>query len=197
MKLIESLFKNKLRTPITSFEDHLFMMGYIAPLTWMYRLSEKNRVQAKTLCYSPVDESFVVALDFFANSKVAYLPFTSGTYTSHLGSVSRPTSLKHTFVYKKEIFDIQRIYAEHYLPHKENILIIKMNEIDELYPIAYKLGDIHYMLECEQFLKENHSNALYYIKQNIQQAEALKRIRGNVFFAMASKCYRMFTKRAL
>lgn len=94
-----------------TFEEHLFNAGYIGPMTWLYRRVLYERCKPDN---GVIDGTFVMALNFFALSKVAYLPDCTAVYRSHDGSATAQTDPKKAFRYEKGIFDSQIIYANKY-----------------------------------------------------------------------------------
>ena len=84
---IESAFRKGINPIITSFEQHLVRTGYIAPMSWLCRIPywelmpENGDVQS-------LDESFIIALEIFARSKVYYLDKSTCVYGMSLRVVS-------------------------------------------------------------------------------------------------------------
>ena len=101
-KIIPSYFTGGLAKPTLTFEDHLFTQGFIGPMTWLFRKKIYDSFSG-TMLKGYMEGSYILALEFFANSRVAYLPAITATYRKHFGSASRPNSLSKKFEYRKNV----------------------------------------------------------------------------------------------
>lgn len=179
----KSCFEEGYAKPILSFEEHLYRQGYIAPMTWLFRRDVYESFQHGMLAGTS-DGSYVVALEFFYNSKVAFLPYTTATYRVHQGSASRPTSLHNFFKYRKSVYDTEKEYVRRYIQNEWILTFIIRQEIYELYPLAYKLGLQDYIEWCHNVSLMNPLIQLYYPNEMI-------RLEKEIVSARSSKAYRL------
>lgn len=145
----ESNFTKGNKKPILTFEDHLFRQGYIAPMTWLYRKDVYESI-TNNMLKGVSDGSYVVALEFFYNSKVAFLPINTATYRVSPGSASRPLSLSGLFKYRKGVYDIEKEYIRRYVNNEWYLSFVTQQEIYELYPIAVELHNQEYLAWCNK-----------------------------------------------
>ena len=165
----ESHFKTSQCKPVLTFEEHLFSQGYIAPMTWLYRIDVYNSLTGNML-KGISDGTYVLALEFFAKSKVAYLSDTTATYRVHQGSASRPTSLQKRFNYLKGVYDTEMHYAVKYSMHKDVLYFIKKDEFLELLPIALKINNEEYINASIKYSKEHNIDiSRAYIQYQIEK----------------------------
>lgn len=165
----ESHFKTSQCKPILTFEEHLFSQGYIAPMTWLYRKDVYKSI-TNDMLQGTADGTYVLALEFFAKSKVAYLSDTTATYRVHQGSASRPTSLQKRFNYLKSVYDTEMHYAIRYSMNKDVLYFIKKDEFLELLPIALKINNDEYITASVQYSKEyNIDISRAYIQYQIEK----------------------------
>lgn len=94
-----------------SFEEHLSLKGFIAPLTWMFRRELINRYDVKGAC---TDESFGFALDIFATSQIDYIDVVTANYRIMNGTLSRPTSMQKLYKQLLGVFRTQQYYCNKY-----------------------------------------------------------------------------------
>ena len=155
--LIErSYFTEGKHTPILSFREHLLRQGYIAPMTWMYRNSVYDSFKNRMLT-GIIDGSYVAALEFFANSKVLFIPMNTANYRRSFDSATRPTSQERLFRYRKDVYDIEKEYAKRYLSTDSSLLMfIQYKEMLELYPMALKVNNLEYIKFCQSLTRENN-----------------------------------------
>lgn len=140
--------------PILTFEDHLFRQGYIAPMTWLYRKDVYESFKNEML-KGVIDGTYVVALEFFYNSKVAFLPINTATYRVSPGSASRPLSLSGLFKYRKGVYNTELEYIKRYTNNQWYLSFVLQQSINELYPIAVELQDTEYIDWCHRLDKED------------------------------------------
>lgn len=165
----ESHFKSSQCKPILTFEEHLFSQGYIAPMSWLYRKDVYKSI-TNDMLQGTSDGTYVVALEFFAKSKVAYLSDTTATYRVHQGSASRPTSLQKRFNYLKGVYDTEMHYAVKYSMHKDVLYFIKKDEFLELLPIALKINNEEYINASIKYSKEHNIDiSRAYIQYQIEK----------------------------
>lgn len=157
-----------------NFADHLLTSGYIAPNTWMF--SRKLAMFYKDSGY--VDESFVLALDAFAKSQVAYLPDVTAIYRVHPDSASNQTNPKKKWKYLYGVFQIQLQYAEKY--DKTLLPKVKLRRYLDLLPLAVKCEEKEFIFEATAYLEEQGVDVKGYIqsiKNNILCKEDLRNIK--------------------
>ena len=165
----ESHFKSSQCKPILTFEEHLFSQGYIAPMSWLYRKDVYKSI-TNDMLQGTSDGTYVLALEFFAKSKVAYLSDTTATYRVHQGSASRPTSLQKRFNYLKGVYDTEMHYAVKYSMHKDVLCFIKKDEFLELLPIALKINNEEYINASIKYSKEHNIDiSRAYIQYKIEK----------------------------
>ena len=179
----ESHFKTSQCKPILIFEEHLFSQGYIAPMTWLYRRDVYNSVTGNML-KGTSDGTYVLALEFFANSKVAYLSDTTATYRVHQGSASRPTSLYNFFKYRKCVYDIEKEYIRRYINNEWYLSFVTQQEIYELYPIAVELHNQEYLDWCNKM-------ALKYPMIDLWGPRSITLLKKEAQNARSSRTYRL------
>ena len=179
----ESHFKTSQRKPILTFEEHLFSQGYIAPMTWLFRKDVYTSI-TNDMIQGTTDGTYVLALEFFAKSKVAYLFDTTATYRVHQGSASRPLSLSALFRYRKGVYDIEFEYIKRYTKNQWYFYFVLQQSINELYPIAVELQDTEYIDWCHKICKK-------YPLVNIQIPQSIVYLKADAKNARSSHAYRL------
>lgn len=179
----DSHYMNGSDKPILTFEEHLFRQGYIAPMTWLYRKDVYESI-TNNMLKGVSDGSYVVALEFFYHSKVAFLPINTATYRISQGSASRPLSLQGVFKYRKGVYKIEREYAQKYLKSEWIDVFLIRQEIYELYPIAKEINDIEYLDWC-------HEMALEYPIIDLSIPQLMMRQQKELIQIQSSKAYRL------
>ena len=169
--------------PILTFEDHLFRQGYIAPMTWLYRKDVYESITDNML-KGTSDGSYVVALEFFYNSKVAFLPINTATYRVSPGSASRPLSLSGLFKYRKGVYNTELEYIKRYTNNQWYLSFVLQQSINELYPIAVELQDTEYIDWCHKICKK-------YPLVNIQIPQSIVYLKADTKNARSSHAYRL------
>lgn len=159
-----SCFETKVFTPILSFEEMLLSAGYIAPMTWMYRKNTWDSIK-DNMANVKTDGTYVMAMEFFINSKVSYLPYSTAVYRISNGSASHPSSIDGLFRYKKGVYDTQFFYASKYLKVPYLSVMLKRLEMEELLPLAIKSNNKSYIDDCESFAKNNLIDISKYFEQ--------------------------------
>mgnify|MGYP003300985894 CR=1 FL=1 len=179
----ESHYMNGSDKPILTFEEHLFRQGYIAPMTWLYRKDVYESI-TNNMLKGVSDGSYVVALEFFYHSKVAFLQINTATYRVSQGSASRPLSLQGVFKYRKGVYKIEREYAKKYLRSEWIDLFIIRQEIYELYPIAKEINDIEYLDWCHEMALEYPIIDLSIPQLMMHQQKELIQIRSSYAYRL-------------
>lgn len=95
----------------TSFEEHLFNAGYIAPPTWLYR-SDASKAIGSYDAYT--DDTFAMALDLFQQGEIHYMDEVTAIYTVRQGSVANQQNIKKYWNYVKGIGETQLLMADKY-----------------------------------------------------------------------------------
>ena len=144
-------------------------------MTWLYRRDLYNSFRDEML-KGVLDGTYVIALEFFARSKVAFMPITTAVHITHQGSASKPNSLAGIFKYRKSVYDTGVEYAKRYTNNQWYISFIRHQEINELYPIAVKLNYTDYIKWCREIDQEDSLIQLF-IPQciiNLQSSRAYR-----------------------
>jgi glycosyltransferase involved in cell wall biosynthesis len=144
----------------TSFEDHLIHRGYIAPCTWVVRkeflLTKKNK--------NYKDNSFAMILDIFAKSKIHYMQDVTAVYRVLSESVSHSFNIKKMYSYSRNVFELQKDYADKY---KVNVGVrteMKHLAYSNLILGAILTGDKPMIKEAKDFLlKQTVSKKIRFI----------------------------------
>ncbi len=133
------------------FEDFLIHRGYAAPCTWLFREELLSIIPEKRYC----DGTFIIMLEFIANSKVKYLPEVTTVYRSLEESASHTKNLRSRYSYKLGVFGIQKEYMEKYkLSDRVQIEVLRSAYM-HLFPISTVLKDKQMVIEIRKFLKKN------------------------------------------
>ena len=171
----ESCFVKSGKKIILTFEEHLFYQGYIAPMTWLYRRDLYNSFRDEML-KGVLDGTYVIALEFFARSKVAFMPITTAVHITHQGSASKPNSLAGIFKYRKSVYDTGVEYAKRYTNNQWYISFIRHQEVQELYPLAVKLHNMDYIRWCREIDQEDSLIQLFIPQRiiNLQSSRAYR-----------------------
>lgn len=148
-----SLIESGKRPIITTFEQHLSQLGYIAPMSWLYR-SEYIDIQENFKGKSYVDGSFIFALEMFLKTKVYYLNQVTCIYRDLQTSASHHTNKASLYKYYKGLHDIQLYYATNYDVTKETLL--KMTWFYQQFsPYIILTRDETEIVNARHFLKKN------------------------------------------
>lgn len=134
-----------------TFEQHLFKAGYLAANSWMFRQSVISYLDLQPWF---VDESFALALDVLAHSKLYYLDEVMAVYRCHKGSSSFPDKIEGTFRFQKGVLDMQMYFANKYSCSDEikNRLLIRGYLV--ILPIAIKANREDFIIEARKYLKD-------------------------------------------
>jgi len=121
-----------------NFDDHLIFRNYIAPLTWVFRNNLFQKYVDKSITTEP---SFMVALEFFYNSKIKYMDRVTGVYRMVSGSASHPINKDLAYKRRKNLFYIQIYYINKYKVNKKTQNRIYGSAFVRLLPYAIFFGD--------------------------------------------------------
>ena len=146
----EDIFHNNPSRIICTFEEQLINSAYIAPMTWLFRRELYMQIAPAN---SHTDGTFALSLDFFANSKVAYLPETTAVYRSHIGSATTQTDPKKHWKYEKGVFDTQVEYAEKYHCSNDVINRIKIQGYADFMFPALEADDEDFVKEALEYYR--------------------------------------------
>ena len=150
---VESVFENGIDRIPNGFEDHLLRAGYIAPMSWLYRASYLP--QLNDLKYFS-DGSFSMALLFYHDSKVAYLPVQTSVYRVLPGSASRPETKAGQLKFGVGVLKTQVYYAELYGMKEDILKKIKSKAYFQMLPLALEAGEKEFVREAEAFFDSNN-----------------------------------------
>lgn len=145
---INNLLREKIKFVPKTFSEDLVHAAYISPCSWLSRLS---------MMYIPTkeytDNTFVMALEAFANHDVYFLDITSATYRILEVSASHNNNLCKTYTYLKGLFDIQKEYAEKYsnLVTRDDISRIYKRGYSHLMHIAVTVRDHVFIREAKEY----------------------------------------------
>lgn len=178
-----AVFENKIYKRPTSFEEHLVECGYIAPMSWVFRKSVYDELEF--LSFS--DGTFALALEFFKQSKVFYLPEVTCVYRGHQGSASRPTDTLGFFKQYCGVFYTQLYFAEKYQVKESLVKQIKSGSYFKLLPSAIETEQEEFIEDAVSFFKENNFN----YNELLKLCDAYLQVRRDVFKARDSHAYRV------
>ena len=168
-----------------TFEEHLQNAGYIGPMTWMYKLSERKR---KTLDFNDTtDGSFAFALHMFAISKIDYLPDVTAVYRVHQGSAANPTSVKQKFTYTFGVFQTQLEYAKKYHCDDSFIDILKMQNYTTIMPLAIESNNQAFIDEALDYF----SSKGMIMKWFVNSCKEYVKYKNQYLQIRSSKAYRL------
>lgn len=144
----KAVINNHITKSARNFCDFLKNASYIAPCTWMIRMSADI---ANKKHY--VDGSFAMALNAFAKYQVGYLPIVTATYRNLYESASHSKSLRKQYQYSKGVFDIQKDYISLYsnLVSQKDINYIYTNRYIGLFKKAVVLNDFEIINDARAF----------------------------------------------
>lgn len=134
-----------------TFEQHLLKAGYLAAVSWMFRRTVLSYLDLQSWF---IDESFALALDVLAHSKICYLDETMAVYRSHKGSASYPKEVQGQFRFSKGVLDMQVYYANKYACSDEIKRKILMGGYLLILPIAIKAKKEDFITEARMYLTE-------------------------------------------
>ena len=147
--LRKAMYKNGMHRS-KDFEDHLISCGYIAPMTWLARKSEYGRLVSSL---PHTDGSFAVALDFFAQSKVAFIDAVTATYRVHNNSASRQSEPFKRWKYEYGVMLTQIEYAKKFGSNNLVEKVLMNNYLVDLLPLAIELEKKDFIEEARAFLE--------------------------------------------
>lgn len=178
----EACFANGYNRVPNSFAEHLIAQGYIAPMTWLYRVDVFNSFK-DSIPKAPTDGSYVYALEFFLHSKVYFLDEVTATYRVSEGTASRPSTAEKMIKYRKGVYAIQQQYALRTSETAGYAPIFKANEVLELLPLAL---DEHLNKYVDEYIAK--ANGLHL---SVDTCIALYQMKNEVRKARSSYAYRL------
>jgi len=152
--------RSMLQKEEVTFESHLFAAGYFAPLSWMFRKLVLSYVNLEPWF---TDESFAVALDVLAKSKVYFINEPMTVYRCRMGSAASPIQTDAKWRYRLGILRMQLYYADKYKFTKDLLWKLKIQVYATNYMLAYEAGDEAFMKEAEAFFAESGLNMQAFI----------------------------------
>ena len=162
---VESLYEKCKSYRATTYEQFLLKPGYLAPMTWLYRINLMEHIN-KSKIYS--DGTYAYMLEFMYNSKVAYIPEVTAVYRAHEGSASQPRNVGTLYKYVKGVFDIQVYFMQKYPCEpslKEKIL---MRGYLDVLPVAVKAKRNDFIEEARNYINSKSINIDIIIRDLIE-----------------------------
>lgn len=172
--IIRSMFEQQHHYRPETYEQHLLKPGYLAPMTWLYRMELSEYIMNSQI-YS--DGTYAYMLEFMKNSKVAYLPEVTATYRSHKGSASSPIGHVRMFKYMKGVFDTQVYYSEKYPCGDDMKKKIRMRGYLDILPVAIMADCNDFVEEARDYL-ESQDLRIDLIIRELRQGEMRKRSKA-------------------
>ena len=123
---------------INSYEEMLQYAGFIVPCSWLFRKSIYERLDK---IENVVDGSFVLALEFFMKSKVAFINEVTCVYRVLSESASHTRFLEKSYKYIKGILFIQEFFFHKYGNVTYSIYDLLANNYTLIFPKAIALED--------------------------------------------------------
>ena len=137
-KIIRSFLHSGIPHVPKNFEDHLINNGYMAPCTWVYRISCLKFYEKM----SHVDGTFAMSLDIFANGDVYFEDSVTSVYRSLPESASHFRNKKKLYNYVKGVFKTKCIYIERYKVSEDIIRIVKERYYSQALPYILLFEDL-------------------------------------------------------
>jgi len=145
-----SVFENGIIKRHTDFYEFLANMGYLAPLTWVFRRATYDTLDIG----NPTDGSFVVMLEFMRNSRVYYLNEVTGIYRKHKNGISSRKNGCKSYKQWKGVFETQKKYVNtKEIDEKLRLKILSQGYNMLLYE-ALKYDDREFINEAEAFFND-------------------------------------------
>ena len=146
-KFARSVFENGITKRYTDYLGFLINMGYLAPLTWVFRRDVFDTFELG----EPTDGSFVMMLEFLRKSKVYYINEVTGVYRKHKHGVSKRNNDYRSYKQWKGVFETQKMYISKYeVDEKIRLKILNQGYFMLLYE-AVKFDDKEFIGEAELF----------------------------------------------
>ena len=158
-----------------TFESHLFAAGYFAPLSWMFRREVLDYAEWQSWF---TDESFALALDVLAKSKIYFIDEPMTVYRCRMGSAASPIQTGAKWRYHQGILRMQLYYAEKYKLADELLWKLRMQIYATYYLLAYEAGDEKFMKEAEDFFAEAGLNMNAFIASGKEYVDYKKQFIG-------------------
>ena len=168
--IYDSMYKRHNAYRPTSYEQHLFRPGYLAPMTWLFRL---NMMKYLLLAKVYTDGTYAYMLEFLYNTKVAYLPINTAIYRSHVGSATHPCNEVNLLKYEIGVFRTQIYYMQKYTCTDNIKDKILMQGYLRVLPIAIMAHDEVFIKETKQYMKSQDLNIDLIIRE-LKQGEMKK-----------------------
>ena len=150
--LVESLYEKCKSYRATTYEQFLLKPGYLAPMTWLYRINLVEHIN-KSKIYS--DGTYAYMLEFMYNSKVAYIPEVTAVYRAHEGSASAPISVEAQFKYRLGIYKTQIHYTKKYPCAEELQRKIHLRSILNILPHAVRANNNEFIHDAQLYMEDN------------------------------------------
>ena len=187
-----AVFENGVYKRPTSFEEHLTECAFIAPMSWVYRKSVFYELEYRTF----TDATFAMALAFFKQSKVYYLPEVTSVYRGHSGSASRPTSAIGVFKQYCGVFRTQLFFTEKYQVEESLVKLIKSGAYIKLLPSAIESNQKEFIEEATSYFTGNDLNYNEFLKlcnAYLQAREDARRARNSLAYKIGRSILRPFS----
>lgn len=169
--LVESLYEKCKSYRATTYEQFLLKPGYLAPMTWLYRINLVEHIN-KSKIYS--DGTYAYMLEFMYNSKVAYIPEVTAVYRAHEGSASAPISVEAQFNYRLGIYKTQNHYAKKYPCEEELQRKIHIRSILNILPDAVRANKADFINDAQLYMEDNGLDIKAILKDLIQGEKCRK-----------------------
>lgn len=172
--ITRSMFEKQHQYRPKTYEQHLLMPGYLAPMTWIYRRELSDLITNATVC---TDGTYAYMLEFMQNSKVAYIPEVTATYRAHQGSASAPVNVSDLFNYINGVFETQRAYIDKYPCSDELKNKVLMRGYLDVLPIAVMADKDDFINEAQTCM-ESQGLDIHLIIRELQQGEMRRRSKA-------------------
>src|SRR5574344_1129401 len=133
-----------------TFRLHLIHTMYLAPCTWVYRVSD-----APVLEHRYIDDTYVMMLNFLAEKKVMYIDRVTAVYRISDESASHTESLKKRYEFLNAIIDIQDEIMAKYNSSKELVNEVHYHMYNRIFKLALAYGDFSNIVKYRKFWEQN------------------------------------------
>lgn len=169
---LDSMYEKHKNYRSKSYEEHLLSPGYLAPMTWLLR---------KDLWHNPIegctDSSYAMMLMWLKDNQVAYMPFVSATYRSHIGSASYPINVEALYRYSIGVFEVQKYFVNNYSCSSELKAKVYMHGYLDKLPIAIMANQEEFVEEARTFM-QSQGLEIDLIIRELKQGEMRKRSKA-------------------
>ena len=168
-KLYPAVFTNGAHRS-RDFNDHLLTRGYIAPMTWVYRIELQDLFRSMG---THPDGTFAMSLETYHHSSVAYLDEVTATYRVHANSASRPATMERQWLYVYGVMQTQLTYAQKYGDQSLVEKVYLNSYLIDVLPLAIQMHKTDFINEAKTFLTEKGINVDEQIDiiENYQESE--------------------------